>query len=594
MIRHPAMHRGEDRAVERPRAAWREPETVVSLLALTAAFVSGAIFSSGRLGSLLIDTGRELEVARRMLHGESLYSELRYYWGPLGPYLDAALYAAFGVSTRVLASAGLVTAAVMCCSLYALARQFLRPWQSASATLPFIALSAFPRLIPDAVFNFVLPFNFGATYGVTLATLSVLLLVVHVRTRRPASFVISALLLGLVGLTKLEIFFAAGITHAVFVLGSLRRLRRVHLVAYLASACLLVGAYGALYLKAGPALWTENLGALFNAGSRTYIRETMGTADLAGNAARMLGSLAALAVTVTCAWAAARVTTGRALPRVAAQVIALGLGAATFGAYALLPISVAWAGVPLVATGVVAALILGRGRAPVTGKLEPHDRLRHLLLWTFGLALLLRVLLRAGPMHYGFVLLPPSVVCLAVLLYDDLPRLAGGRPAERLFFAAAGSGLLLGSLAGPVLASASYYGDRDVAELVTPTTRLVLHRGSPELSIVPLLQRYPAGTRAVVIPEGVGLVFASGLSGADGMFSYLPMELVGPQEDRVLEVWRRSPPDVIVWWRRDEPMFGYRGFGVDYGTRLAGWIGSHYAPVTDPNLWMVVLERRRQ
>lgn len=196
-------------------------------------------------------------------------------------------------------------------------------------------------------------------------------------------------------------------------------------------------------------------------------------------------------------------------------------------------------------------------------------------------------------MHYGFFLLPPGIVCLGVLVFEYLPRLAGGRPQQFASFGAAAVGLLLGTLVTPARTSASFFGDEEVVELRTPTTTMLLHAGSPELTIVPILQRYPAGTRVIAVPEGVGMVFASGRRSGDPMSSYLPMELPAAEESELLLKWKSAPPDVIVWWRRDERNHGYEGFGVDYAVRLAGWIEGHYAPVTDPSAFMFVLERTR-
>jgi hypothetical protein len=83
---------GED-AQRKPGRSFLPP------LLVAATFVTAAAFTWRRLGSLLIDGGRELEVPRRVLAGDVLYRDVRYYWGPLAPHVNAVAYGIFGVSS---------------------------------------------------------------------------------------------------------------------------------------------------------------------------------------------------------------------------------------------------------------------------------------------------------------------------------------------------------------------------------------------------------------------------------------------------------------------------------------------------------------
>ena len=128
-----------------------------------------------------------------------------------------------------------------------------------------------------------------------------------------------------------------------------------------------------------------------------------------------------------------------------------------------------------------------------------------------------------------------------------------------------------------------------------PTARVVDASGA-ELPVVRVLSRFQPGTSAVAIPQGVGLLFAAGLGGgADGMTSYLPMELPdAAAEERVLEAWRREAPGVVLVWQQDlRPDFGVEGFGIDYATRLRRWLDERYAVADQPVPGMWILTRRR-
>ena len=62
------------------------------------------------------------------------------------------------------------------------------------------------------------------------------------------------------------------------------------------------------------------------------------------------------------------------------------------------------------------------------------------------------------------------------------------------------------------------------------------------------------------------------------MIAYIPMHLDDPGTRRaILEAWERRPPEIIVYWGEDQsPVFGYAGFGQDYGLELGHWISERY------------------
>jgi hypothetical protein len=128
--------------------------------------------------------------------------------------------------------AGLGSAALACVGLYLLARRFVGPFTSAWVAIAFLAVSAFAQRIPVAIFNFVAPYNFSATYGITLAIWSVFLLLHHARSGRPGTLVASAVLAGLVALTKLETTFAVVVAHGAFLVTVLPRPSRTRVLAW--------------------------------------------------------------------------------------------------------------------------------------------------------------------------------------------------------------------------------------------------------------------------------------------------------------------------------------------------------------------------
>ncbi|HEV3457017.1 MAG TPA: hypothetical protein VHG32_10690, partial [Thermoanaerobaculia bacterium] len=70
----------------------------------------------------LVDSGREMDVPWRLTLGERLYHDIAYYYGPLGPWLDALALRLFGDRWIVLQAVCLALSVVIFALLYQLIR----------------------------------------------------------------------------------------------------------------------------------------------------------------------------------------------------------------------------------------------------------------------------------------------------------------------------------------------------------------------------------------------------------------------------------------------------------------------------------------
>ena len=181
-----------------------------------AAFIHALTYSWLKWGDLVVDCGRELDVALQLAQGRLLYADVRYWYGPLAPYLNAGLFKLFGVNAEVLMAAGVAAAALMTWLLYRLARQFCGRLGASLAATAFVYLCAFGHLYLNGIFNFALPYSYGAVYGALSAVASLYFLIRHVKTHCLGHFALSLLCLALAALAKVEVFFAAAVAHAVF------------------------------------------------------------------------------------------------------------------------------------------------------------------------------------------------------------------------------------------------------------------------------------------------------------------------------------------------------------------------------------------
>ncbi len=192
----PAAERAGERSAEpsgasAPDARWSPRERWV-IAALLACFAAVTALTWRKWGVPELDSGAELTTADLVKHGATLYSDVRYYYGPLGLYSLALSFKVFGTSYTTAYAFGLVQAGAILVTFYALARQWLQPLAAGLATAVLMAIG-----FSGTAFNFVLPHTNSATFGVLFLLLSLLAL-----TRE--RLVLAGLAAGLVALTRPE------------------------------------------------------------------------------------------------------------------------------------------------------------------------------------------------------------------------------------------------------------------------------------------------------------------------------------------------------------------------------------------------------
>jgi hypothetical protein len=529
-------------------------------------------------GDPVIDTGRELDVPRQLSEGWVLYRDVRYWYGPLAPYTNAALYSVFGERVGVLMAAGIAVATAVAGLVYGICRLFIGRAVSTAATVLFLTACAFGQYYTLNIFQFALPYSCAATYGVLVALASVFFLLRHAQRRRDRDLILACVFLALATLSKLEVLFAVGCAHALFLLGALRLgwLRRsVYLWAYLGAMAVPVAVYGTFLTLAGRGLVRNNLFLPGILGS-SIVRRHSGLDDpVAGIRALLLSSLALggiLLLSTAAAWSVPRLSAR--MPPARQRLVPVGVGLAGAGAAAAVllrfDISHVLRGVPLLM--LVPLVVLG------TRLLRGGDRaaagLPAFVLFGFALAFLARIVLRCSAEHYGFYMLVPALPALAILLVR-IPEVAGPRRsgAETTLIAL---GVLI-TLAGMHAARTAYatttvYGSEAPRLVRGPRGALACplrYQGSVD-EAVRFLQDRPEGTTVVVIPEGVAITFLAGGTNPLGVQTFLPLDFSGAYDEAaMIERVREADPDYLVWTSRPLGEYGSRGLGVDYAQEFS-------------------------
>jgi len=168
----------------------------------------------GTWPNVLVDFGRELYVPWRLTEGEVLYRDIAYFNGPLSPYLNALWFRLFGVGLRTLVACNGLLLVGLVAMLYALLTRVSDRVGATAACLLFVTVFAFSQIDAIGNDNYLTPYSHEVTHGLLLS-LAALLGFTRYRVRPLTAAATSGFALGLVWLTKAEIFAATGAALAV-------------------------------------------------------------------------------------------------------------------------------------------------------------------------------------------------------------------------------------------------------------------------------------------------------------------------------------------------------------------------------------------
>jgi hypothetical protein len=544
----------------------------------------------------IVDFGRELYVPWSLLSGRRLYADLAYLHGPLSPHLNALWFALDGTSLASLVHLNLAILAAVVVLLYAMLRDVSDRLGAAIGCVSFVVLFAFGQLTGIGNYNWVTPYSHEMTHGIALGLAAVRLSAAGAGRRPRLAAAASGLAVGLVSLTKGEIFAAAagaaalGVALALLSRGAGAREALATAACWLAGAAAPVLAAAALLAVALPAAdaWRGAAGAWLVAFrprnlAQPFYRTIAGTDDVVASLRSMVWLAAGSAAALAPAAALARLR-----PRAGASRLALpaGVALASAGAFGLAAARFPWDDwlrpLPLwLALGLGAWLAdFARARSDGAGA---ERRVLRLALLAFAALLLAKMALRARVGHYGFALAAPGTVLLAVALTRWLPRAIERRGGSGAVFAASAGALWLGVLAGHLGFAAHFAAGKTVLVGEGDDAFLADARGSV---LNEALRRLAASSRPgdtlVSFVDCEMLNYLSRRHSSVPFGKFVPNELLQFGEPRMLDALRGAPPDFVAIVHSDTSEYGPRFFGLDYGLSLQRWIDENYRPLGAP------------
>ncbi len=166
------------------------------------------IFTYAKMGSPLIDCGREAYIPEQILKGQVLYKDIFNIYAPAAYLFNALLYKIFSPNLNVLYYAAFINYGILNTFLYLISRFFISKERGFILIFLIVATTG----ISGNVFNFFFPYSYGMAYGITASVIAIYFLV---RGNKASDFYWAALFAGLSAALKYE--FILFIVPLVFV-----------------------------------------------------------------------------------------------------------------------------------------------------------------------------------------------------------------------------------------------------------------------------------------------------------------------------------------------------------------------------------------
>ena len=582
---------------------------LISKRMMDGRWVMGLVFllmllaSWRRWASVIADSGREMDLPRRLLEGEWLYRDVHYLYPPLSPYFNALLYRIFGLHLDVLHVSGVICSVIVVVLCSRIARRLLPPQAAAAAVIAIIVWCIFR---PSG--NLIAPYAFAALHGMILALGALLFTLRYARRRERRDLLAAGALVGLAAITKQEFALTAGVTLVATLVylhrANLKQLAVSLSLAALPAAAIALPIYGWLLYRVGWQTLAEDCHlfythlpaslVFYNAQRTGLDRPLRSILQMLGGAAVCLAIVSALrALTVLSAeknlsllWKpgvslsqeARRMLTSSGIFFALSLVYALIIHALTSNLWDGSPLRA----LPLLLIGVIVSqwrrAAKSKDRASAAGA-SPSL----FIIAVYSLVILVRVALRVpSGGAFGSFFLPTSWILIYYWLIVAVPQAIGGRGQNLLFIKRArliGHVLLGATVLATAVIFAVRYRSNFNFEVIAPRGHLFATRpvGQAVSEALDFIATHTAPGEAVaVLPEGSDLTFLSGRRMPLRHQILIPGLMSERDEREAIARLESLRVHYVLIVNRPMREFGAEAFGLDYYQTLGQWIDEHY------------------
>lgn len=539
---------------------------------------------------VMIDFGRELYVPWRLTEGSRLYRDISYLdAGPVSPWWNALVFRTFGVGLMTLVVVNLVLMILLLVMIHSLARILTSEFAAVVASTVFLLLFAFGQHLFVGNFNYLTPYAHPLVHGLLFSIGCLSCVTVVIRGGHRAWLGTGGILAGLAFLTKPDPFLALGAAvGGGFCLRGLTdreapRRTAKDFVLFLGWAVVPpVLAFLWLWKEMPAGMAFQGIVGSWKCLGNTQIyaiefyRTGMGTDNLGHSLKQITLWSAGYATGLgLLALLAARLKTEGWLRRVAPGAAFLVAAVLMFAAVKKSPFDVLR---PMPVALLLSGLCLLKALFTAGGDRDTRWRLiAALMAITFALTLLLKILLYARLVHYGFVLAMPGTLICVIALTHGIPRWLARRGACGAVFTAGALGLIAALIVDRLQAMDAIYQRKTLQVARGRDAFWADYRGFyVQQALARIAREVKPGQTLVVMPEGVMINYLSRRQNPTPFFSFNPFDLLIFGENRMLASLQAHPPDFVIFEHADMSDLGHQYFGRDYARAMFRWIGTNY------------------
>lgn len=572
----------QPRSTARARWSFANWENAASRGLIVVVALVLAWYTWARWGDIQIDCGRELYVPTEILRGKLLYRDIWYPYGPLAPYVEAAVLFLFGHSLNAFYIFGLSIAIGCALLLLEIGTMLEGRAVGLTAALALLIIGFEPGFA-----NYVFPYGYAATMGLALSLICALFTFRHLFNRPGHNLLLAGLAASLALLCKLEFGAASYLILAFTLVTETAQQRRVRPLLHGIAAC-----------APGVALWVAIYGWFFWSLTPAYMMDAnwLGMPGTAGRAytdhlyaragqrfiLREIAALSVLAALCLVLW----FLLAKASPRLRSVVLAMVVAILLAHRFNLLDL-VTGTGFKVVSGFLVFPLgmfFIGCGFLAHTiyrlyWSADSHE-LGAAAFCIFALAPAIRVCAGIMPwgysIYYAIPLFLVFVIAVSRCIKAATPSLSVDRQGGLVNYLLAAEVVMLGLVCIP---------QPKQRPATLQTSWGIIHLEPEEASFAQQILTFMSeqqrrGRRVAILPEAPIFYALTGTEAPSRWYTLVPGLVSPAQEDAYISDLRRSAPDYILLTARKTHEYGADYFGIDYNQRTYYWIESNYSIIS--------------
>jgi len=528
-------------------------------------------------GDILVDVGREMYVPMELASGKLLYRDIIYVYGPFSPYFNASLFKLFGTHINSLVFSGLITISLASFFLYKISRGFLNIFFSIFCVLTFLFVFAFGHHTYFGNYNFVVPYTYAATHGITLALAAVYCFFLWWNKRERRYIYSCSLCIFLTLLCRLEIgtalllsYLIGGILLIIFLRDENKIYKTYFTFLLVIPIVFTVLVFSAFYLNS-KAIVQSGVFAANLSYKEPFTARLFGSDDLLANIFIMLKTFLYYILYCVLFTAGAYLIEKRRAFTFLISLVFIFITFMSFGKF--FKYSLQYRALPILT--LIALFISVRDLVRKKDKKE----LFFIVLAVFSFFVLVRMLFHAWAGHYGFYILVPSLLIYYIFFLKMIPERLNLLISKRFF-----------TLSFIFLFTLFIISHFNVSKLCydARTLRVDTNRGNLCVFNNDREQRYgelieflrnDTGKEetVMVIPQGIAINFLSERKNPFRYYSYLPIDIAQKDiADKIISDMEQKEVDYVVFTQKSTAEFGYPVFGRDYGRVIFEYITKNY------------------